>query len=76
MKCALHLDLDDEFEMESLMRFLKSDQMALALIEIKAYIANIWNESDDEDTIKVKDVYEKIIGELDRRGVYPEELIS
>jgi len=76
MKATIEFDLDDEFEVEALFRFMKSTDMALALSEIKAYICNRWNESEDDDTIKIKDVYDKIIGELDHRGVYPDELVS
>lgn len=76
MKGTIHFDLDEPDEMEALLRFMKSVDMALAIDEIRSYICNIRNETEDEDTIKVKDVYEKIIGELDRRGIYPDELVS
>ena len=76
MKAILEFDLNDQDDVEAHLRCVKSIDMVLALDRIKSYICNLWNESDDEDTVKVKEVYEKIIGELDRRGVYPDELVS
>lgn len=76
MKATLEFDLWEPDEREAHFRCVKALDMALALNEIKSYICNRYNESNDEDTINIKDVYEKIIGELDRRGVYPDELVS
>ena len=76
MKAILEFDLWDPDDKEAHLRCVKALDMALALDEIKSYICNRYNESDDDDTIKIKDVYDKIIGELDRRGVYPDELVS
>ena len=76
MEGTIHFDLNEPDEVEALFRFMKSTDMALALSEIKAYACNLWNESDDEDTVKVKEVYEKIIGELDKRLIFPDELVS
>ena len=76
MKAVLEFDLWDPDDKEAHLRCIKSLDMALALSEIKAYICNRYNESEDGDTIDIKDVYEKIIGELDRRLIFPDELVS
>jgi len=76
MKGTIEFDLNEPEEMEAMLRFIKSVDMALALDDIRNYVGKLFNDHDDEDTIAIKEVYDKIFGVFDHRDVYPDDLIS
>jgi hypothetical protein len=76
MKGILEFDLNDKDDIEAHLRCVKSLDMALALDDIWSYIGKIWNNSEDEDTIKIVEVYERVKEILEHRDAFPDRLVS
>lgn len=76
MKATLKFDLDDIDDKEAHLRCVKSLDMSLALNDIWDYIGKIWNNSEDDDTIMITEVYERVKEILEYRDTYPDNLVS
>jgi hypothetical protein len=76
MKAILKFDLNDPDDIVNHLRCIKSSDLAIALDEIWSYIGKLWDGAEDDDTININELRQKVLEILERRDAFPGNLVS